>query len=113
MPLVWFFDAKRASVGALFDMGVYATSQLIAAVGSVVRVFGRMAPLDKPTGLPVIVILQPRAHHDLDDLPIELADPVRVVGSQRRHQESSSASRSGSVATIRSPSESPGRMPGC
>ena len=32
-----------------------------------------LAPLDKPSGLPVIVILQPRAHHDLDDLPAELA----------------------------------------
>jgi diadenosine tetraphosphate (Ap4A) HIT family hydrolase len=32
-----------------------------------------LAPLEKPTGLPAIVILQPRAHHDLDDLPEELA----------------------------------------
>jgi predicted dehydrogenase len=48
---LWFFDASRASVGALFDMGVYATSQLIAAVGSVARVFGRTATLDKPTTL--------------------------------------------------------------
>ncbi|MGH2353465.1 MAG: Gfo/Idh/MocA family protein, partial [Chloroflexota bacterium] len=48
---LWFFDATRASVGALFDMGVYATSQLIATVGSVARVFGRTATLDKPTQL--------------------------------------------------------------
>ncbi len=48
---LWFFDARRASVGALFDMGVYATSQLIATAGSVVRVFGRTATLDKPTTL--------------------------------------------------------------
>ena len=48
---LWFFDAKRASVGALFDMGVYATSQLIASVGPVARVFGRTATLDKPTSL--------------------------------------------------------------
>lgn len=48
---LWFFDASRASVGALFDMGVYATSQLIAVVGSVARVFGRTATLDKPTTL--------------------------------------------------------------
>lgn len=48
---LWFFDAQRASVGALFDMGVYATSQLIASIGSVARVFGRTATLDKPTEL--------------------------------------------------------------
>jgi len=48
---LWFFDASRASVGALFDMGVYATSQLIATCGSVARVFGRTATLAKPTTL--------------------------------------------------------------
>ena len=48
---LWFFDASRASVGALFDMGVYATSQLIAVAGSVGRVYGRTATLDKPTAL--------------------------------------------------------------
>jgi predicted dehydrogenase len=48
---LWFFDASRASVGALFDMGVYATSQLIATAGSVTRVFGRTATLAKPTTL--------------------------------------------------------------
>jgi predicted dehydrogenase len=48
---LWFFDAARASVGALFDMGVYATSQLIAICGSVARVFGRTATLAKPTTL--------------------------------------------------------------
>jgi diadenosine tetraphosphate (Ap4A) HIT family hydrolase len=32
-----------------------------------------LAPLEKPSGLPVIVILQPRAHCDLGDLPSELA----------------------------------------
>jgi diadenosine tetraphosphate (Ap4A) HIT family hydrolase len=31
-----------------------------------------VTPLERPSGLPVIVILQPRAHHDLDDLPDEL-----------------------------------------
>jgi predicted dehydrogenase len=48
---LWFFDAHRASVGALFDMGVYACSQVIAVGGSVGRVFGRTATLDKPTTL--------------------------------------------------------------
>lgn len=48
---LWFFDAQRASVGALFDMGVYACSQVIAAGGSVARVFGRTATVDKPTTL--------------------------------------------------------------
>lgn len=32
-----------------------------------------LAPLAEPSGLPVIVILQPRAHHDLGDLPPDLA----------------------------------------
>jgi diadenosine tetraphosphate (Ap4A) HIT family hydrolase len=32
-----------------------------------------LAPLPKASGLPVVVILQPRAHHDLDDLPPEHA----------------------------------------
>ena len=41
---LWFFDASRASVGALFDMGVYATSQLIATAGAVARVYGRRPP---------------------------------------------------------------------
>jgi len=30
-----------------------------------------LTSLDRPSGLPVIVILQPREHHDLDDLPEE------------------------------------------
>jgi diadenosine tetraphosphate (Ap4A) HIT family hydrolase len=30
-----------------------------------------LAPLDRPSGLPVVVVLQPRAHHDLADLPEE------------------------------------------
>ena len=32
-----------------------------------------LTPLERPSGLPVIVILQPRAHHDLGDLPPDLA----------------------------------------
>ena len=48
---LWFFDAKRASVGALFDMGVYACSQVVVCGGSVKRVFGRTATVDKPTEL--------------------------------------------------------------
>jgi diadenosine tetraphosphate (Ap4A) HIT family hydrolase len=31
-----------------------------------------LAPPEQPSGLPVVVILQPRAHHDIDDLPAEL-----------------------------------------
>jgi diadenosine tetraphosphate (Ap4A) HIT family hydrolase len=45
-----------------------------------------LAPLPKPSGLPVVVILFPRAHHDLCDLPDELATElgpllVRVAGA--------------------------------
>jgi diadenosine tetraphosphate (Ap4A) HIT family hydrolase len=32
-----------------------------------------VTPLQRPSGLPVVVILQPRAHCDLGDLPTELA----------------------------------------
>jgi diadenosine tetraphosphate (Ap4A) HIT family hydrolase len=32
-----------------------------------------LTPLEQPSGLPVIVILQPRAHHDLGDLASDLA----------------------------------------
>lgn len=48
---VWFFDPKKASVGALFDMGVYAVAQLIAVLGRVVRVTAHMATVAKPTSL--------------------------------------------------------------
>lgn len=48
---LWFFDASRASVGALFDMGIYSVSRLIAVLGSVTEVYGRVATLTKPTAL--------------------------------------------------------------
>jgi len=35
-----------------------------------------VTPLQAPSGLPVIVILQPRAHHDLGDLPADLASEL-------------------------------------
>jgi predicted dehydrogenase len=48
---LWFFDAKQASVGALFDMGVYAVAALVASMGTVRSVMGMTATLDKPTPL--------------------------------------------------------------
>jgi predicted dehydrogenase len=48
---LWFFDARRASVGALFDMGVYAVAALVATLGTVKSVMGMAATLDKPTEL--------------------------------------------------------------
>jgi predicted dehydrogenase len=48
---LWFFDAKQASVGALFDMGVYAVANLVATLGTVEAVTGMTATLDKPTPL--------------------------------------------------------------
>ncbi len=48
---LWFFDAKQASVGALFDMGVYAVSYLVAVLGTVKSVVGVAGTLDKPTAL--------------------------------------------------------------
>lgn len=32
-----------------------------------------LSPLARPSGLPVVVLLQPRAHHDLHDLPPDLS----------------------------------------
>jgi predicted dehydrogenase len=46
---LWFFDAERAAVGALFDMGVYAVASLVATLGSVAAVVGLTATIDKPT----------------------------------------------------------------
>ena len=48
---LWFFQADQAAVGALFDMGVYAVSSLVAALGPVTSVLGQVATLDKPTTL--------------------------------------------------------------
>jgi predicted dehydrogenase len=48
---LWFFDADRADVGALFDMGVYAIAHLVALVGSVTSVMGRCTTVAKPTRL--------------------------------------------------------------
>jgi predicted dehydrogenase len=48
---LWFFDAAQASVGALFDMGVYAVASLVASLGTVRSVAGMAATLDKPTQL--------------------------------------------------------------
>lgn len=48
---LWFFDARRASVGALFDMGVYSVSFLVAVLGTVEAVSGMVGTLDKPTSL--------------------------------------------------------------
>ena len=48
---LWFFDASKASVGALFDMGVYAVAVLVAIMGSVKSVMGITTTIDKPTTL--------------------------------------------------------------
>ncbi len=48
---LWFFDAKDAGVGALFDMGVYAVAQLVALLGAAKRVTAFATTFDKPTKL--------------------------------------------------------------
>jgi predicted dehydrogenase len=48
---LWFFDAQKADVGALFDMGVYAIATLVTILGSVTRVTCRMSTVAKPTTL--------------------------------------------------------------
>jgi len=54
---LWFFDAKRASVGALFDMGVYAVASLVAMLGTFKRVTGFVSTFDKPTELEDVATL--------------------------------------------------------
>lgn len=48
---LWFFDAQKADVGALFDMGVYAIATLVTIVGSVCAVTARCTTVAKPTQL--------------------------------------------------------------
>lgn len=48
---LWFFDSKRAGVGALFDMGVYAVARLVALLGSAKKVSALTATVEKPTDL--------------------------------------------------------------
>ncbi len=48
---LWFFDASKAGVGALFDMGVYAVSHLIAVAGSATEVTALAGTVGKPTDL--------------------------------------------------------------
>src|SRR5690606_35444844 len=48
---LWFFDAQRADVGAIFDMGVYAIAHLVAVLGSVQSVTCRTTTIAKPTSL--------------------------------------------------------------
>jgi predicted dehydrogenase len=48
---LWFFDARKADVGALFDMGVYSIAHLVTLVGSVKSVMCRCATVAKPTRL--------------------------------------------------------------
>ncbi len=48
---LWFFDSKQASVGALFDMGVYAVANVVAHAGAIKTVQAITATVDKPTDL--------------------------------------------------------------
>ena len=48
---LWFFDSSQASVGALFDMGVYSVARLVALLGTAREVVGVTATIDKPTAL--------------------------------------------------------------
>jgi predicted dehydrogenase len=48
---LWFFDAAKADVGALFDMGVYAIAHLVAILGSATTVTCQTSTVAKPTEL--------------------------------------------------------------
>jgi predicted dehydrogenase len=78
---LWFFDANRASVGALFDMGVYAVAQLVAMVGRVVRVFGRATTIAKPTTLEdTATLLLEFENRALGTAETGWCDPARTGG---------------------------------
>lgn len=48
---LWFFDEGEASVGALFDMGVYCVSKIVGVMGRARRVMAHLSTIDKPTKL--------------------------------------------------------------
>ena len=48
---LWFFDADKADVGALFDMGVYSIATLVTIAGSVRAITARCSTVAKPTKL--------------------------------------------------------------
>ncbi len=48
---LWFFDEGEASVGALFDMGVYCVSKVCGVMGRAKRVMAHLTTIDKPTKL--------------------------------------------------------------
>ena len=60
---LWFFDPQKASVGALFDMGVYAVASLVAVLGPMAKVTGIATTFAKPTPLEDVatLLLQSRA----------------------------------------------------
>ena len=76
---LWFFDARRASVGALFDMGVYAVANLVAILGSVRRVTGFVTTFDKPTELEdVATLVLQMASGGLVTAETSWCDPART-----------------------------------
>ncbi|QDU17604.1 putative oxidoreductase YvaA [Gimesia maris] len=48
---LWFFDADKADVGALFDMGVYAIANLVGVAGAVKSITAKLTTVAKPTKL--------------------------------------------------------------
>jgi predicted dehydrogenase len=76
---LWFFDSKRASVGALFDMGVYAVASLVAILGTVRRVTGFVTTFDKPTDLEdVATLVLQMANGGLVTAETSWCDPART-----------------------------------
>ncbi len=48
---LWFFNEGEASVGALFDMGVYCVSKIVGIMGRAKRVMAHLSTIDKQTKL--------------------------------------------------------------
>lgn len=78
---LWFFDARQADVGALFDMGVYAIAHLVAVLGSVVSVTCRTSTIAKPTVLEdTAVVIMEFANGALGTAETGWCDGARTYG---------------------------------
>lgn len=76
---LWFFDSKRADVGALFDMGVYAVARLVALLGSVRKVSAFTATVEKPTDLEdTATLILEMANGALATAETSWCDPART-----------------------------------
>ncbi len=76
---LWFFDSRKAGVGALFDMGVYAVAQAVALLGTARRVTALTSTFDKPTDLEdTASLILKMANGALATVETSWCDPART-----------------------------------